>query len=224
MTNGTISNQNSFIQRLTSRYANYQEPEKFIRSIHPESLVYDEIEKSSVKDVFITRAKIIHTQVIESSKENLGDTLRSLCDKFTKEQVMASKDKRFEEFGIKQWIEEYATLWDIEDGDKNIERAANTKVGITFADIALAESGTIVLLNEDGKGRSVSLLPEIHIVLVPASIIVPRLTQGIQKVSELSRIPSCVNFISGPSNSADIESYLVVGVHGPLEVIYIIIE
>lgn len=224
MTKGTIANRTPFLQVLKSRYTNYQAPEEFNRSIQPESRVYGEISTSSLKDVFIAKATLIHAKVIETSKEDLPNKLMSLCEGLSKEQVMASRDERFAEFRLEEWLEERVTWWDASDGEQNFARAANTKVGITFADVALAESGTVVLLNENGKGRSVSLLPEIHVVLIPASSIVPRLTEGVRKVTEMASIPSCVNFITGPSNSADIESYLVVGVHGPLEVIYLVVD
>ena len=102
----------------------------------------------------------------------------------------------------------------------------NYDVGITTAQAAIAETGTLVLEAESERHRLVSLLPPVHIAVVYARDIV--LTIG-DALSQLRRddpkhMSRAITFITGPSRTADIELTLTVGVHGPKELYVIVID
>ncbi|MFP3490168.1 LUD domain-containing protein, partial [Staphylococcus sp. SIMBA_130] len=69
-------------------------------------------------------------------------------------------------------------VWDEKKGQENVSFAERAGAGIVFSDITLAESGTVTLFNDRYNGRSISLLPETFIAIVPKSTLVPRMTQA----------------------------------------------
>lgn len=95
------------------------------------------------------------------------------------------------------------------------ELCAGAVAGITSAHVAVAETASIGLLASPQTGRLVSLLPPLHVALVPTSIMLTTVGDYFKWVGTLDRIPSAVNLISGPSRTADIELELAIGVHGP---------
>jgi L-lactate dehydrogenase complex protein LldG len=97
-------------------------------------------------------------------------------------------------------------------------------VGITGAFCAIAETGTLVLLSgKDTPARS-SLLPETHVAVVDAGSVVPSMEAAWQRVRDrMGRLPRAVNFVSGPSRTADIEQTLVLGAHGPYRVHIVVV-
>jgi L-lactate dehydrogenase complex protein LldG len=92
-------------------------------------------------------------------------------------------------------------------------------VGITGAFCAVAETGTLMTLSGRETPATVSLLPETHIAIVRASRIVSGMEEawGLAR-AELRRLPRAVNYISGPSRTADIEQTVTLGAHGPYRV------
>jgi L-lactate dehydrogenase complex protein LldG len=93
------------------------------------------------------------------------------------------------------------------------------KLGITGAFCALAENGTLMLLSGENTHATTSLLPENHVAIVAASRIVRTMEDGWDLLrSERDGLPRQVNFVSGPSRTADIEMTLVLGAHGPFRV------
>ncbi|MCL6516081.1 lactate utilization protein [Alicyclobacillus sp.] len=106
-----------------------------------------------------------------------------------------------------------------EDGRTVIRRLAQVDVGITGCDFAVADTGTIGVVTSPEQGRSVSLLPPVHIALVPVSRLHTRLGEALAIVAERpDAVASSVNFITGPSRSSDIEGDGTVGIHGPAAV------
>lgn len=118
--------------------------------------------------------------------------------------------------------------WNTLEGRRNAEEASRARAGIVWAEAGLAESGTMVLFSSPENGRSISLLPENTIFVLKRSALLPRLGRLAQRLSERHAagipMPSCINLIGGPSSTADIELVKVVGVHGPLRAVYLIVD
>lgn len=92
-------------------------------------------------------------------------------------------------------------------------------IGVTGVFCAIAETGTLMLCSGADTPASVSLLPETHIAIVPVERIVQVMEDAWDLArAELGQLPRAVNFISGPSRTADIEQTIVLGAHGPYRV------
>ncbi|MBU6467863.1 MAG: lactate utilization protein C [Betaproteobacteria bacterium] len=96
-------------------------------------------------------------------------------------------------------------------------------VGVTGAFCAIAETATLMMPSGSETPSTVSLLPETHIALLDKSRIVNYMEDAWDLyLSEHKTLPRAVNFISGPSRTADIEQTIIIGAHGPYRVHVII--
>lgn len=94
------------------------------------------------------------------------------------------------------------------------EACASAQFGITSADYGLVDTGTLVLLSSS-EARLASLLPPIHIAVVPVTRLLGSLDELFERVPHPADIASSMVFVTGPSRTGDIELQLVRGVHGP---------
>ena len=103
-------------------------------------------------------------------------------------------------------------------------------VGISGANMAIAETGTIVLVTNEGNADLTTTLPPVHIALFGIDKVVATLDDAVAVLRMLPRsgtgqvMTSYVNWITGPSRSADIEQSLTIGVHGPREMHCVILD
>lgn len=87
--------------------------------------------------------------------------------------------------------------------------------GVTGADAGLADSGSVVLVHGPGRPRMASLIPEIHIALLPTSVIHRSLAHWAHRAPGAPTSTSNLVVVTGPSRTGDIELQLNLGVHGP---------
>ncbi len=92
---------------------------------------------------------------------------------------------------------------------------ATADIGLTGCDAAIAETGSLVLISEEGKARTASLLPFEHVAIVMKSEIYYSMGEFFEKKRKEVARASYLNIITGPSRTADIELSLTLGVHGP---------
>ena len=105
------------------------------------------------------------------------------------------------------------------------QACASAAAGITSAYCLLAETGTIVLRACPEEPRLLSLLPPVHIAVVPQD----RLLTNLDEMLSMTPRPvdddsSAMVLITGPSRTGDIEQFLVRGVHGPGAVHVVLVQ
>ena len=183
---------------------------------------------AELKSVFKINSEAMGTTVYECTSDDLNATLLTAVNGFDKGKVVIADHPFFQEQGvIKAMRKEISDLhlWDTtKSREENMANAETAMVGITMAEMGLAESGTVILFSHRGSGRSVSLLPTYAITVVRAEDLRPRLTQGLAFLKEQKApLPSSINFVSSASSTADIELVHVKGVHGPLKIAYVVV-
>ena len=108
-------------------------------------------------------------------------------------------------------------------GQTSSRDLADTELGLTIADVAIAETGSIGQCARPFRPRSLSLVPPRHLVFVPRDRLVAGLEDFFAGVMSggpawaggTARFTAYFTWITGPSRTADIEKTLTIGIHGP---------
>ena len=177
-----------------------------------------------------SEAKALNLQVHECPDlDACGEAIATLARERdpewgTVKQIMRWSDPILEGLGLEGRLGAEMAVKSVPDADsfsqserKEFRREVIASyIGITTADYLLADTASLVLLGGRGRARSVSLVPSIHIAVVPRSRMLSSYRQMLSLLSAMD-LPSNVSIITGPSKTADIEATLVHGAHGPRE-------
>jgi L-lactate dehydrogenase complex protein LldG len=105
---------------------------------------------------------------------------------------------------------------------------ADAPAGLSGAELAIAETGSVLLAENALEARVVGMLTLTHFVLVRAGTLFPMLEEAGKKLQDLTKAGSdqrhYVSLVTGPSRTADIERTLTIGVQGPKALCVIMVE
>lgn len=228
-----LQNRENFLNKLAQRMGRERRmvPEQMDTPVndHPTTRL-THLSQQELSNEFMSFAKVLLVDVIETKETDVAQAVLDVCEKYGGGSIVLNNDTRLEALGITDAVKTNfdSYVWDFTNREENISHAEKANIGIVYGEYGLAESGGIVLFASKDNGRSTSLLPTTSIVVVRKSTVLPRVAQLAQILHQKSqageRMPSCVNIISGPSATADIELIKVVGVHGPVSKIYVVID
>ena len=143
-----------------------------------------------------------------------------LIEELNAEKIVVNGERPLTEFDFPQkWSQ---IDWHIvgQSDDDLRQFCATADLGISGADAALAETGSVIVTSGAAQSRLATLLPPVHLAMVPTSILTTDLFTWTQSHTE--GMPANLVLVSGPSKTADIEQTMAVGVHGPKRFIVIL--
>jgi L-lactate dehydrogenase complex protein LldG len=104
---------------------------------------------------------------------------------------------------------------------------AEDRVSVTPCHAAIAETGTLMLISGAQNPTTLNFLPETHIAVVRGDQVVATYEDGWDRLragKTAEVLPRTVNFITGPSRTADIEQHIELGAHGPRRLHIVLVE
>jgi L-lactate dehydrogenase complex protein LldG len=164
-------------------------------------------------ELFTKMARESHVRVDSITPDELVDRLLRILRDHDAQRIAVADEGIIAQLSLLDALRAadlHARRWT----DLTLDDLYDFDCGLTNVYAAVAETGSLVIRGSAAHGRSLSLVPPLHIAIVEPRDILPDV---VDLVEELARDPGRGNtvLITGPSKTADIEMTLVKGVHGP---------
>ena len=187
---------------------------------HPRNLVparATTLDHSSRTDLFVAMAEEVQATVaqVNSSAAVPDEVARYLAAQNLPAELIIAPDPSLDEM---PWSER--PLLRIRRGRAD----ANDAVSLTPCDVAIAETGTLMLSSGAATPTTLNFLPDTHIVVVHGNQVVATYEDGWDRLRRGGRVPRAINFITGPSRTGDIEQRIELGAHGPRRLHIILVD
>jgi len=195
------------LKRNNQPFPNLHKPEKYLEMVPIDDLDVEKLWLQFARESERLSSRIYLCSDYTSAEKKLSEIIGN------EQKVLYWND---ENLPIKSLPESKKRL-----SNEDIRNISEMKIGVTGALAAIAATGSIIINSGEGRSRSASLLPDIHIVLLEKKQIHSTFENWLafQRQNDMQDLlnPSNVVLISGPSRTADIAMELILGMHGPKE-------
>ncbi|WP_020396688.1 LutC/YkgG family protein [Thiolinea disciformis] len=174
---------------------------------------------------FTERMQAVRAEVHQADRANWLDTVATICQQKGLNNLLLSPTTEWGQ-AITQNAERFPTLKYYERSieDWKQEMFYEVDAGLTSTLGGIAETGTLILWSSPDEPRTLSLVPPIHIAILETDKLYSTFAEAVQEQGWLEQgLPTNALLISGPSRSADIAQVLAYGVHGPKELVVVLV-
>ncbi len=194
--------------------------------------------------VYQAKPEDVSTYILDvAKKHNMKNVVKSkslLANRIGLRKNLQDKGLEVKDTDIGDWLAQSkgAGKQSNKDPEKTFEEARltlrelyiNADIGISEAQIGVAETGTLILASNEGNDRLASLLPKLHITLIDRRNFVAMWEEAIMKMRELYkdkngwRLPSFVTYLTGRNTTGDIPGAMRARAQGPEEEHIVIVD
>lgn len=182
-------------------------------------------DKSECIQRFTERMQAVRAEVHRTDRDNWLDKVAEICKAKGLKNLLLSPNTEWGQ-AITQNPERFPTLkhYDRSIEDWKQELFYTVDAGLTSTLGGIAETGTLILWSSADEPRTLSLVPPIHIAILDTDKLYTTFAEAVKTQAWLEQgLPTNALLISGPSRSADIAQVLAYGVHGPKELVVILV-
>lgn len=181
---------------------------------------FDDLAARFCKALVEAKGEALHVAGVQEALQRID----TLLDELDAARVVVNGDPPLPDVA---WAERWPAIeWHVVGRSEGELRTfcADADLGISGASVALAETGSVLVESGPDRSRLATLLPPVHVALIPASRLTTDIFTWTAARERERRPPASMTFISGPSKTGDIEQTLTTGVHGPKRFIAIVYD
>ena len=173
---------------------------------------------------FTQRMRAVRAEITETTYADWPAVLKGICERKGLGNLLYSPASTWGDA-----IRRHPPVTRLLEYDRDIEQwkdelFRDVEAALTTTRGGIAETGTLILWPDAEEPRLMSLVPPLHVAILEARELYSTFAEAVAQMQWKQQMPTNALLISGPSKSADIEQTLAYGVHGPKELVVLLVR